>query len=72
MKGGSENKYGLTRCIEAGKSKKIRRGSGYGCVICGVLFTGYEHIYPEFHVVQEHNSDKMTLLCEAHHNEVSF
>ncbi|MRT50596.1 hypothetical protein [Raoultella sp. RIT712] len=72
MKAKNENKYGLTRYIDAEKARKIRRDAGYGCVICGVLFTDYEHIDPEFHVASEHDPEKMTLLCGTHHDDVSY
>lgn len=65
------NKHGLKRYIEKPTRKKIREDAGYGCVVCGTLFCDYEHIEPEFHDAEEHDPEKMTLLCESCHGKVT-
>ncbi|WP_445398991.1 hypothetical protein [Zobellella sp. An-6] len=65
------NKYGLKRYIPADIRSKIRKNSGFGCVICGCVLVDYEHIEPEFHNAKEHDPDKMTLLCISCHGRVT-
>jgi hypothetical protein len=66
------NVHGLRRYIPVDIARQIRKEAGYGCVICGALFTDYEHIEPEFHDAHEHDPNKMTLLCGTHHDDVTF
>jgi len=65
------NKHGLGRYISSEVAMKIRKDSGYGCVVCGAIFCQYEHIDPEFHDAFEHDPDKMALLCARHHDDVT-
>lgn len=65
------NKHGLKRYIPAPIREKIRKDSGYGCVICGSLFGDYEHIEPEYHDAHEHDPECMTFLCVEHHSAVT-
>lgn len=65
------NKHGLRRYIEEPIRKQIREDAGYGCVVCGTLFCDYEHIEPEFHDAEQHDPERMTLLCESCHGKVT-
>ncbi|MDZ7803163.1 HNH endonuclease signature motif containing protein [Thiohalophilus sp.] len=69
--GNSVNKFGLKRYIPSEIRAKIRKDSGFGCVICGCVLIDYEHIDPEFTNAKEHNPDNMTLLCINCHGRVS-
>ncbi|MBZ7408195.1 hypothetical protein FMJ21_13215 [Klebsiella grimontii] len=70
---GRINRHGLKDSdLRESQRREIRRDAGYGCVICGALFIQYEHIEPEFHDAKKHESDKMTLLCGSHHDDVSY
>ena len=65
------NKHNLKRYIPSEIRAKIRKDSGFGCVICGCVFVDYEHIEPEFSNAKEHNPEKMTLLCIDCHGRVT-
>lgn len=65
------NQHGLKRYIPAAIRKRIRKEAGFGCVICGNVVSEYEHIEPEFHNAQEHDPEKMTLLCGTCHGKVT-
>lgn len=67
----SINKHGLKRYIPSDIREKIRKNSGFGCVICGCVLVDYEHIDPEFHDAKEHDPDNMTLLCISCHGRVT-
>ncbi|HGE6483872.1 TPA: HNH endonuclease [Klebsiella variicola] len=71
MKNDDINKHGLKRYIPADIRRKIRQDAGYGCVMCGKVFTDYEHIEPEFNNAREHDPEKMTLLCKGCHDDVT-
>lgn len=71
VKTNDPNKHGLGRYIEQSIRKKIREDAGYGCVVCGTLFCDFEHIEPEFHDAEQHDPEKMTLLCESCHGKVT-
>jgi hypothetical protein len=66
-----QNKHGLKRYIPLEVKEKIRKASGFGCVICGAVVAQYEHIEPEFRDATEHDPDKMTLLCGSCHDKVT-
>ncbi|ARS37270.1 HNH endonuclease signature motif containing protein [Pontibacter actiniarum] len=63
------NKYGLSRTIPETVKRKIRKNSGFGCVICGEAICEYEHVNPEWHEAQSHNPKHMTLLCGSCHSK---
>lgn len=65
------NKHGLSRYIPKETRLEIRRRSKFGCVVCRCAFYQYEHIIPEYHDADEHNSDKMCLLCGHCHDKVT-
>jgi hypothetical protein len=67
----SPNKHGLSRHIRPDTKYTIRKESGFGCVICGLAITDYEHIDPEFADAKEHDPDKMCLLCGSCHHRVT-
>lgn len=66
-----ENKYGLSRNIPNPVKREIRQRCGFGCVICGSAIYQYEHVDPTFEEAQEHDPDKMALLCGTHHDYVT-
>lgn len=65
----SYNKYGLSREIPKEIKLKVRRNSGFGCVICGLGIYEYDHIDPEFKDAQEHDPNNITLLCSQCHSK---
>lgn len=65
------NKHGLSRYIPQNVRQKIRKESGYGCIICGSMFCDYEHIEPEFNDAKSHDSACMALLCGGCHHHVT-
>ncbi len=65
------NKFGLSRNIPVDVKREIRRRSKFGCVVCRCAFYQYEHIDPEFHDAQEHDSKRMCLLCGHCHDKVT-
>lgn len=65
------NKHGLSRRIPTGIKRRIRQGSGFGCVICGFAIYQYEHVDPEFVDATCHNPKSMTLLCGSCHDQVT-
>jgi len=64
-----ENKHGLSRTIPETVKRKIRKNSGFGCVLCGCAICEYEHVDPEWHEALTHNPNKMTLLCGSCHSK---
>lgn len=50
--------------------EKIRQNCGFGCIICGEIFTQIEHI-DEYSKVKCHEESNMVLLCHKHHGEVT-
>lgn len=67
----SHNQYGLSRYIPETIKNLVRRRCGFGCAICGVTITEYEHFHPDFAEAQEHNPDRIVLLCPTHHSLVT-
>ena len=65
------NRHGLSRTIPEIVKIKIRKESGFGCVVCGLSIFEYEHIIPEFNDAKEHNPEFMTLLCPTCHSKVT-
>ena len=65
------NKYGLSRAIPADVKRKVRQHCGFGCVVCGVGIIEYEHVDPEFHEAQKHESENIALLCPQCHARVT-
>tara|TARA_R110001592_G_scaffold243783_1_gene504849 strand:+ start:91306 stop:92712 length:1407 start_codon:yes stop_codon:yes gene_type:complete len=64
----NKNQHGLSRHIPDDVKSKIRVNSKFGCVVpnCRNPFYEYEHIIPEFKDAQEHDPDKMCLVCPQH------
>lgn len=62
-----KNKHGLDRAIPAEVKRKVRKNSGFGCVICGAGYWEYDHVEPEFADCYEHDANSITLLCVYHH-----
>lgn len=65
------NKFGLSRHIDEGVARAVRKACGYGCVRCGSGLYEYEHIDPEFSEAREHEPEKIALLCGACHSAVT-
>jgi len=65
----SENRYNLKRTIPETVKRKVRKNSGFGCVLCGAAICDYEHIEPEFKDAQSHNPKGITLLCAGCHDK---
>lgn len=63
------NKHGLSRSIPAGIARQVRRGAGFGCVICGNAIFEYEHLDPPFSEALEHRAEGITLLCGSCHSK---
>lgn len=63
------NKYNLSRTIPETVKRKVRKNSGFGCVICGSAICQYEHIDPEFTDAITHNPKGITLLCGSCHDK---
>lgn len=63
------NRFGLNRNIPEDIKEQIRNRSGFGCVVCGSIPYEYEHIDPEFVDAQEHDPERMALLCPTHNQE---
>ncbi|EIZ77368.1 hypothetical protein WSK_4062 [Novosphingobium sp. Rr 2-17] len=49
----------------------MRVRCGFGCAICGVTITEYEHFYPDFSQATIHDPDRIVLLCPTHHGLVT-
>jgi hypothetical protein len=67
----TSNKHGLTRAIPEAVKRQVRQACGFGCVCCGLAIVTYEHIDPEFHDAQNHDPNKMALLCGSCHDRVT-
>jgi Zn ribbon nucleic-acid-binding protein len=65
------NKHGLSRAIPANVKRKVRQRCGFGCVICGLGIIQYEHVDPEYKDAQQHDADKIALLCPQCHAKVT-
>lgn len=66
---GEVNANGLSRYIPASVRRKIRKASGFGCVVCGAAICQYDHVSPEFSEATSHNPSRMTLLCGYCHDK---
>jgi hypothetical protein len=67
----NKNKHGLARTISSAVKREVRQRCGFGCVVCGLGIIQYEHVDPEFNDAQQHDSDKITLLCPQCHAKVT-
>ena len=67
----SGNKFGLSRHIPEETKREVRARCGFGCVICGVTVTEYEHFYPDFAEAKVHDANCIALLCPTHHGLVT-
>lgn len=65
------NKHGLSRDIRSDVKRNVRQRCGFGCVVCGLGIIQYEHIDPEFHEAQQHEPEKIALLCPQCHAKVT-
>jgi hypothetical protein len=65
----NSNRYGLSRNIPEDVKLVVRQKSGFGCVICGIAITQYEHFAPEFKDAEAHNPEGITLLCAYCHDK---
>ncbi|MBN4053153.1 hypothetical protein JYT92_00175 [bacterium AH-315-L15] len=65
------NKHGLNRRIPPDIKREVRQRCGFGCVICGLGIVQYEHVEPEFSEAQQHEADKIALLCPQCHAKVT-
>lgn len=54
--------------IPASLKHAVRQRCGFGCVVCGLPLYHYEHMV-EYHIVEVHELDNLTLLCDRHHRE---
>jgi hypothetical protein len=61
------NKFGLSRQIREEVKRRVRANCGFGCAICGVTITEYEHFHPDFTEAKTHDPDHIVLLCPTHH-----
>jgi hypothetical protein len=65
------NRFGLSRNIPEEVKREVRSRCGFGCVICGVTITEYEHFYPDFVDAMAHDADGIAILCPTHHGLVT-
>ena len=65
------NKHGLSRKIPSDVKREVRQHCGFGCVVCGLGIVQYEHVDPEFHEAQQHESENIALLCPQCHAKVT-
>lgn len=63
------NQHNLGRNIPETVKRKVRKNSGFGCVICGSAICQYEHINPEYKDAKTHNPNGITLLCGSCHDK---
>lgn len=69
--GSRRNSHGLSRHVPVDVKREVRRACGFGCVICGVTITDYEHFFPDFRDAHSHEADQIALLCPTHHREAT-
>src|SRR3569832_302716 len=62
-----KNKFGLARSIPDPVKREIRKRSGFGCVICGLILYDYEHFDPPYEEATRHDPNGICLLCPNHH-----
>jgi hypothetical protein len=60
------NKHGLPRHVPVDVAREVRQRCGFGCVICGLAITTYEHFDPLFKDAKVHDPKGITLLCGNH------
>lgn len=65
----SVNKNGLTRYIPSDIKLQVRKNCGFGCVVCGLAITQYEHFDPEFKDATSHEVAGIILLCAKCHDK---
>ena len=65
------NQFGLSRHIPENIKRDVRVRCGFGCAVCGVTITEYEHFYPDFAEATAHVADNIVLLCPTHHGLVT-
>lgn len=63
----TQNKHGLSRTIPESVKSTVRKRCGFGCAICGVTITEYEHFFPDFADAKIHDPNRLVLLCPKHH-----
>lgn len=51
--------------------RRVRQECGFGCVICGLAITQYEHIDPPYPEATAHEPEKIALLCGSCHDRVT-
>jgi len=66
-----KNKHGLDRNIPESIRRQVRQQCGFGCVICGLAITQYEHIDPPFSEAITHDPERIALLCGSCHDRVT-
>ncbi len=67
----AQNRFGLPRHIPDQIKRQVRQHCGFGCAICGVTITEYEHFSPDFVDADCHSADGIVLLCPNHHAMVT-
>jgi len=65
------NQYGLPRDIPDAVKRQVRRGCGFGCVLCGGSIIEYEHVDPPFSEAKVHDPERIALLCPRCHAKVT-
>jgi hypothetical protein len=65
------NQFGLSRHIPEPIKREVRVRCGFGCAVCGVTITEYEHFYPDFAEATAHDANNIVLLCPTHHGLVT-
>ena len=65
------NRHGLSREIPQKVKRLVRQRCGFGCVVCGLALTDYEHVDPTFADAKTHDPDAIVLLCPTHHAAVT-
>ncbi|MHA0034704.1 hypothetical protein [Deinococcus sp. PESE-13] len=65
------NRYGLSRNIPEDVKRQVRQRCGFGCVVCGLALTDYEHVDPTFSEAKFHDPEAIVLLCPTHHAAVT-
>lgn len=69
--GSNANQFGLARHIPEAVKREVRVRCGFGCAICGVTITEYEHFFPDFSEATVHSPLGIVLLCPTHHGLVT-
>jgi hypothetical protein len=67
----TRNIHGLDRNIPENIRRQVRQECGFGCVICGLAITQYEHIDPTFADAKFHDPKKIALLCGTCHDHIT-